>query len=247
MSKPNKDLRWKSAVALAIVLVALPAFADKRRSARIPSRGTATPVEVTGVVTDAVTGQPVIAASVIIAGSRSSRTDKLGKYRVAGVIYGTGVLTIERSGYETKSIDLPAGGDQVANLTVNPTATIRVRMVNGTVHDVDYDSAKFGYVIPFGSYVSAEHEDFCDAQGTASRRFKSEMRRIIGPATPSATTACCTSGLLKKVTVEFKDGQTTELSFADSCFYGVDLIARGHVSGDFVYLKFTEIAEVVFP
>jgi hypothetical protein len=49
------------------------------------------------------------------------------------------------------------------------------------------------------------------------------------------------------VTVEMKSGERTQAFFNDSCFGNeVDFIGRERTTGQFLYLKFTDIKELDF-
>jgi hypothetical protein len=49
------------------------------------------------------------------------------------------------------------------------------------------------------------------------------------------------------VTVEMKSGERTQAFFVDSCFGNeVDFIGRERSTGQYLYLRFTDITELVF-
>jgi hypothetical protein len=244
----RKSLSWKTVVAIALLAAAVPTFAEKRRSVQHPSTGgPVVPVTATGIVIDAVTGQPVVFADVRL-GSRSDRTDRSGKFKIVTSIPSQGVISVTRSGYTAGSVNVTGGGTQEFTIRLNPTPTVRLVLTDGTVKDLDMESIEFGYVPPFGSYNKGESDDFCKGNGTVVAINRSEFKRITGPAVLENNSACCPNAPLLKINAELKSGETTALYFVDSCLgYTVDFIGREHVSADFAYTKFTNVAEIIFP
>ena len=246
---PIKTVSWKSAIAIAALVLTVPAFGQKRRAVQHPSSAVAQSVTITGKVLDAVTGAPVVYANVFL-GNRSRRTDRTGSFTLNTTIHGSGNLTAERSGYVSGTQPITGGGPRDVTLRLQPTPTVKLRMVDGTQYDVDNESVEFGYVPPFGSYVKGEHDDFCKPDGTMVRIDRSEMTRITGPAVSEARPACCpgSTGTPQKITMTLKTGETTPVYFTDSCSgYTIDFLARDHVSGEPVSAKFSNVAEIIFP
>lgn len=243
---PLKSLHWKSAVAIALLVAAVPMDAQKRRAVQHPApAGPTVEVTVTGTVLDAVTNAPVVFAEVRL-GDKSARTDSRGKFSITNKIHGTAPLTVSRSGYVAGQESIT--GNRDVTLRLQPTPTIRLRMVNGQEYDIDFESAEFGYVPPFGSYVKSESEQFCRPGGTAETISRASIRRITGPAVSESHAPCCPNNPLLKINATLKSGETTPLYFAESCDgYRIDFIGRNHTTGSFVFAKFTEIAEIVFP
>lgn len=239
-------------VALALtVLASLPSQAQRRRTVRHPAaKVTVSVSEVTGTVTDSVTGRPVISAHVT-AGNRSDTTDSQGKFRLRNVSgFNSLVLEVTRTGYATQSFPLSAEAKQDFTIRLVPGSTVRVRKLDGTTYDLDFDSVRFGFAVPFSTYQAAEYDEFCKTNGTSATIDRSEFRRITGPATLVSYAPCCTNANpLLKVQGELKNGETTELYFKDSCdgYSNIDISGRDHVSAEVVYIVFTDIAEVTFP
>lgn len=246
-----KSLSWKTAVAIALLAAALPTFAEKRRAVQHPSTGNpGIPVVVTGTVLDAVTNQPVVFADVRL-GSRSDRTDRAGKFKISTTIAGTGTLTVTRSGYRETTQAISGGGTQDFTIRVQPTPTVSLRKADGSTVNLDFESIEFGYVPPFGSYLKGETDDFCKSDGTTVTLGRADFARITGPATSETHSPCCPNSpaqALQKINARLKSGEQTSLYFVDSCLgYSIDFIGRDHVSGNFVYTKFSEISEIIFP
>jgi hypothetical protein len=230
------------AVALLILSCALPSFArDKRRSVTPtapPKSG-----KVNGTVVDATTNAPVVFATVT-AGEIATSTDAAGKFEL-DLASGT-VLTITRSGYQTATATAVVGQPLTVRLSGLPT--IHVRMTAGKEYDLDFDSSQFAYAVPFSAYVRDDAGKFCKPDGSDFRPSKSTIKRFIGPATATTGTTCCKDKPTLKGKIEMKSGETTDVIFTDACFgYEVDFIGRNHVTGEFVFLKFNDIAEIVFP
>lgn len=243
---PLKSLNWKSAVAIVLMIAAVPVFAQKRRAVRHPApAGPGTSVAITGTVLDAVTNQPVINAEIRL-GNRTGHSDRNGKFRVTSVIHGSATVTAGRSGYTEAAEQV--SGDREITFRLQPTPTVRLRLVNGDVHDIDFESVEFGYVPTFGSYVKGPSEDFCRPGGTPIVLDRSQISRFTGPAVSESHSACCPGSPVQKINVRLKTGENTALYFADSCSGNtVDFIGRDHQSGNFVFAKFSNIAEVIFP
>src|SRR5436305_872486 len=134
-------------------MLSFPAFAanpPRRHAAPAPFN-----VKITGVVTDATTGKPVASADVSIVNSRNKvATDPDGKFTItAQGGYSVGVQAA-RSGYTAETKTVPGTGDATINFSLQPTATATVRDTAGNVTQVDFESFKFAYLVPFSGYVS---------------------------------------------------------------------------------------------
>jgi hypothetical protein len=244
--KSQKRLALYVAVLAVLVLTAFPSFASKRRAVSHPSASLST--QISGVVLDATTSAPVNAAEVRI-GDRTFYTDAQGRFITTVIGHGMIEITAERSGYHPTTTTVAAGGSHQLTMRLTPRPTVSVRKTDGSQLQIDYETVMFGYPVPFSGYRSAEYEDFCLPNGSAVPIDRSEMKRIVGPATPVTQSACCTTGPVLRVNLQLRNGQTTDVFFADSCDASdkIDLIGRNHVTGLFVYLRFTDITEVVFP
>jgi len=52
----------------------------------------------------------------------------------------------------------------------------------------------------------------------------------------------------QRVLLEHRDATIQEATFIDSCYgAAVDLLGRDHDTGEFVYVPFGEVSEIVFP
>lgn len=238
-------------VVAAALSLAVPAQAAKRRAASSRSPGVQFTIEkITGQVLDSVTNQPVASASVS-AGNRSDTTDAQGNFEMKNV-KGDGYLIVEvdRSGYKPYSAQFKPSDPATFTVRVVPTRTATLRKTNGEVLDVDMESLKFGYPVPFSGYRDAESDDFCSlTDGSKSYIHRAQMAKLVGPATVVAGGSCCESGEARKMTLTLKSGQTMDVVFTDTCAdrYQVDIGARVHSTGAFVHVPLSDIVEVVFP
>lgn len=240
------------AVVLA-VLVAIPALAadhhsSKRRSVTARTPGPLVTAPVTGTITDAVTGQPVANVSVS-GGRRGSQTDAQGRFEIkAAEGYGEILFDAQRSGYLIYRTKLSGAGPHVLTIQLQPTPTVTVKKTDSTTLQVDYENIRFGYAVPFSGYRASESESFCFPNGSHAEVHKSQMRKITGPGTSTAS-GCCTARTAMKVVLEQKNGSTSDVYFVDSCEteYRQELIGTNHVTGAPVDIPFSDIAEVVFP
>lgn len=244
-------LRRKFVVALVAALcLAVPAQA-KRRALTQRSPGIQFTLEkVTGQVLDNATSLPVISARVQI-GNRSDTTDAQGRFEVKNVT-ATGYATfeVERSGYLPYSAQFKPNDPTTVTVRLNPTATVTLKKTNGETIQLDMESLKFGYPVPFSGYREAESDDFCRiSDGSKHYIHRAQMAKLVGPATLVAGGSCCAEGNAYKMSLTLKTGQTMDVIFTDTCEerYKVDIGARVHSTGAFVHIPITDVTEIIFP
>jgi hypothetical protein len=238
------------ALAAAVLCLAVPAEAQKRRSVGPRSPGAQFTLErISGQILDSVTNQPVIAASVS-AGNRSDTTDAQGMFEMKNV-RGNGylIVEVERTGYQPYNARFNPADPATFTVRLVPTKTVRIRKTNDQILEVDMESLKFGYPVPFSGYRDAESDDFCTTSGAKHYIHRAQMAKLTGPAVLVPGGACCDSGNAAKMTLTLKSGQTMEVLFTDTCEerYKVDIGARIHNTAEFVHVPITEIAEIIFP
>lgn len=246
---PTTLNRLLSLVLLTSILLALPAAAGKRRSVKSADPNVPQIVAtIDGIVIDAVTGGPVVFVEVR-GGGKSSFTDTAGKFKLRDAVgLGSILLEAERSGYVKKTATVSTGGEQQITIRVSPTPTVRVRKTDNTTYEIDFESLEFGYPLTFGGYADATFDEFCRPDGSQVTIDRSEIKKITGPATKVTRASCCEGQELMRVNVELETGTSLDAVFRDSCNgYRVDLIGREHVSANFQYIPFADVAEVVFP
>lgn len=244
---PNSFRRLLS-VALIAAVFAVPSYA-KRRSVAHPSAANLITVEVSGIVLDSVTNQPVVGARVE-AGESHRTTGADGRFTLRSTSGPSPVVVhASRTGYHSATQNLTTGGKHELTLHLAPRPTVLVRTLSNQTYNLDFDTIEFGYPVPFSGYRSADFEDFCNPQGQAITVNRNEIQRINGPATPIHYAACCPSADTLKVNVTLKNGITTDLYFIDACdgVMNIDILGRDHVTNKSQYIPFNQIAEVVFP
>ena len=236
---------FRKLVLLSLVLTSsLPLAAATRRRAIQLIPGIETTVS--GVVKDSVTNAGVVQAE-IASGRLKVTTDKDGKYSITLPTGRTSVLTVKRSGYEPATLSVNPSGPTTLDATLKPTPTVQVVTTGGATYELDGESAQFAYALPFSGYAKSDAGNFCLADGTAYAPVAADLAKVIGPATSSTSTPCCKNPVMT-ITLEKRNGQRVQAAFVDSCpGYEVDFVGRDHASGQFRYLRFTEIAQIVFP
>lgn len=199
-----------------------------------------------GEVLDAVTGKPVIGATVNVPGA-AAHTVSTGYFSLTLPVGHPISLSIERSGYETltSTVTLVSAARQTFRMTPRPT--VRVVTPTGTA-DVDFESISFGWAEPFFGYRRFPEMNMCTATGQELKIEPAQISRITGPATASNVSACCSTNTVTGILVAMKNGQTTQAYFKDSCAGNrMELIGQDHVTHQFVSFLFTQIQEAVFP
>ncbi len=240
-----KKLVW---LACSAAIIAMPLFAaPARRHAAAPPYD----VTITGIVSDATTLRPVASVEITVENFKTKATTNAeGKYSISARVGGLPVrLTAARSGYSpsTQTVTASAPTGTTLNFSLQSKPTGSVKDVAGNTVAIDADSFKFAYLIPFSGYASSDTANFCLADGTVSHPDRSEIAKIIGPAAPQSNAKCCSTQVLA-VQVAYKDGHTATAFLSDSCIGNeVDVLARDHFSGQFVYFNLTNVAEVNLP
>lgn len=246
---PAKFRRTLAAALLVSATLALPALAAKHRAVAHRSPGTEFTVTITGVVLDAVTSQPIVNVE-LGTGTKFGATDAQGHFELKNA-RGVGSILVEakRSGYLPVNTRINPGDPTTLTIRMTPTPTVTVRLTSGEVKNLDYESLRFGYPLAFTGYIDSDAEDFCRiSDSTKVNINKSQMARVTGPAQIVPAGSCCTDNAAK-MTLTLKNGEVMDVLFTDTCQerYKVDIGAREHVSGQFVHLLITDIAEIVFP
>lgn len=247
----QKTILKLTSTAIAL-LISIPSFAapSRRRAAAPVADVPPTLATLTGTVTDADSGAPVVFADVN-ANTGHAVTDAAGKFAFNVLSAPKDVtVTVSRSGYETvsRTVSVVVGSKNVLDLKLKGKPTVTLRESDGTTHSLDADSVQFAYLIPLSGYAPAQYANFCKTDGTTYNPPREDFVRITGPAKSVNFSPCCTIGPVMSITVQTKSAGSQNVYFVDSCYgYEVDLIGRDHVSGSFTYYNFAKIAEVVFP
>ncbi|MDP9194102.1 MAG: carboxypeptidase-like regulatory domain-containing protein [Acidobacteriota bacterium] len=239
------QLRSIVAASLVATILAVPAFAQRRRAVAHPAATGEFLVTITGTVLDDVTGLPIRNATV--SADFSGVTDATGKFRLRNVTgYGLIEVKVERSGYVATSRTLKAGDSPDLNFRLTPTQTVSLRRTNGTTVALDIESVRFGHSVPFSGHVKIQ--ELCKADGTHVPIDFTQISRVGGPGVVVSSGGCCTKDVAK-IPLTLKSGETFDGYFIDSCGDSLkpDFSGREHVSGVFAFIAITDIAEIVFP
>ena len=239
------QLRSIVAASLMATILAVPAFAQKRRAVAHPTAAAKFVVTITGTVVDDVTGLPV--RNAIVTGTFEGVTDAAGKYRLRNVTaFGSIQIKVERSGYVTATKTLKINESPELNFRLTPTQTVTVRRTNGTTAVLDIESVRFGHSALFSGYVQIN--EVCRQDGTRMPLDFTKVSRVTGPGGLVGSGPCCNSEIAK-IPMTLKSGETFDIFFIDSCDDKVkpDFSGREHVGGDYAFIAITDIAEIVFP
>jgi len=234
------------ALAGALAALALPGFSASKHRAFAPP--TAATITLTGVIRDAVTGLPISGADAFADGQKSALTGADGRYSLRIALGRNVMVTAEHFAYGSQAKTILGASNAVADFSLTPHATVSVRLVSGETHSLDYPSTQFAYLIDFGGYIHGDNANWCKADGTSITPDKSEVRRILGPATLADQSKCCPNAQVLSVNVEMKNGDKFPVYFNDSCV-GYDVVFYGSEpsSGIWQYMRFVDIAEIDFP
>ena len=234
---------------LIAMAIAFPMSAAKRRALQLPPAEPRAIVTLTGTVVDAGTGAPVVAADVFSVNLNLYTTTNAAGNFTLSVPRNTAVtLEISRPGYETLQTTISIGASASQRFTLASRQTVAIRMTNGDSYQVDLDTLKFGFLTgAFGTYITDTRMSLCKTGGSSFTPDRVAIRKIVGPATPKSHAACCANPILA-ITIEMKNGETTEAYLTDTCFgSSVDIVALEHTKAVSVFLPLTKVALVEFP
>jgi hypothetical protein len=229
-----------------MLLVALPLPAANREHAVTPLPT----VTLSGVVRDA-SGAPVAGAIVTSGSSSSNRngTATDGKYSLAVRANRPALIAVEDFAFESRTVTFTPASGATLDLTLStPRPSLTVKLTSGETHVLDLGTSQFAYLIPFSGYARSDAANFCKPDGSPFAPAKTEIARIVGPATSVNFAPCCTAGPTMTVNVEMKSGEKTVAYFNDSCLGNeVDFVGRERLTAVWQYLRFSDIAEIDFP
>jgi hypothetical protein len=232
--------------AVCLFLVAFPLAAKVRQHAVTDLSD----VTITGVVRNS-SGTPVVGA-IVHSGTRSSNRNGTtidGKYTISLPGNRPLLVTAEAFAYEPVILTYtPVKGDtlDITLTTLRPGVT--VKLTNGETHVLDLGTSQFAYLVAFSGYVRFDNGNFCKPDGNSIAPAKTEISRIVGPATSVNFSGCCVRGPVMTLNLELKSGEKAQVYFNDSCFGNeVDFIGRERSTGAWQYYNFANIAEIIFP
>jgi hypothetical protein len=229
--------------ALAAQQTGSSATTSKRRAAKHSPAGGA--LTLTGTVTDAATGSPIAEVEIVV-GAHDVVSDEHGQFTIPDLQAGGATVTFQRWGYQSVTRSITIDGTSM-NVSLAPKAVILVKDSGGTTHRADFELSQFGYVIPFGNLAKSDTIDLCKTTGEHVVVDKSTLVKITGPATAVNSSACCKVAPVLNINITLKGGQPFTAAISDSCFNDEVFAARDRDTLQWVYLKFTDIAEIDFP
>ena len=235
----------RSALLLAL-LFSLPLLAAPRMRSALPDLGAAAQVSFKGTVTDAVTGLPVAYASITVGKNKSVMTTALGTFSLKPAnTNGEINVTAGRTGYNSSTIRVTGVGAQEVHFRLQSRPTATLKKTDGTTVAIDDDSVKFGYIVPFMNYQTSTGNEFVMIDGTRAKIETAQMTRITGAGTSVPSSGCPRPGA--RVLLELRDGTVQDATFRDSCYgYSVDVIARNHATGEYMFVPFSDVSEISF-
>jgi hypothetical protein len=233
---------------LSMFLLAVCAFplyaAESHRRAAAPAIPL---VKIHGKVTDAATGAPVRFADIANT-PRTAQTDADGNYEIEVPLGLPASIQVTRSGYETASTSIIGTGGVETNFTLKSKPTVTMKLTDGTTYNLDYETAQFAVEIPFANSARSDNALLCSTDGAQSTLNKTDISKIIGPGVAVNNAACCKSTTVVKLTINLKSGAQQDALLADTCTGSeMDFSGRDHVTGQFIYKRFKDIAEIDFP
>jgi len=234
---------------LPMLIATLPLSAAQTRERAVQK--TPTTVTVTGVVRDA-SGAPV-AGAIVHSGTYHSNPNGSvadGKYSIDLPIGRPVLITVDDFAFDsvTQTFTPTKTANSLDIQMTKPRPAVTVKLSNGDTHVLDLGTSQFGYYISLSGYVRFDNANLCKPDGSAFAPSKSDIARIVGPATSVNFSPCCTRGPVMTANLQMKSGDQSAVYFNDSCFGSeVDFIGRERSTGQWMYFNFANIAEIDFP
>lgn len=229
---------------MSILYVAPEAEAQRRRAVeRHTQLGS-----LSGVVTDAASGEPLAGAEVRIEDSRRVTNSK-GEYTFDNLAAGTWSVTANRWGYTAKTREVQIGsGPGTADFALDLAPYVTLTRVSGETERYAAETVEFGYALPFTGTVSSPELTVCTGDPDAPIVLeRGSIAQIQGPA-ERVESACCENFNGEQVTIELKSGEVFDAVILDSCPpYDMYFIGRSLDSSKVVYRRLSETTRIEFP
>jgi len=239
-------LTFSRTLAASLLVSCAPLLAANKEHAVTPMQN----VTISGVVRDA-NGAPVAGAIVHSGTFYSNRngTTPDGKYSLTVPGGRPTLITIDDFAFESVTVAITPTKDAKVDFTLPKSRpSVTVKLTNGETHILDLGTSQFAFLITFSGYARYDNGNFCKPDGSTFAPGKTEIAKIIGPATPVNFSTCCTLGPVMTLNVELKTGEKSQVYFNDSCQGNeVDFLGRELSTGVFNYFNFANIAEIDFP
>ena len=230
-------------VLLFTSLMASDADAQRRRAVDRHSTNSV----LSGVITDAGTGEPIAGAEVTILDT-TRKADSEGLYEFP-IAEGTWQVTASRWGYTavTREIEVGAGG-ATADFALTLAPWVTLTRSSGEIERFALDTVEFGYVIPFTGTFSNPELTLCTGDPNEPIVLEAgSIARLIGPAL-RVDTACCSNFKGEQINVERKSGETFDAVILDSCPpYEIYFIGRNLDTRSTTYRRLSEVDLIEFP
>lgn len=233
------------AILFTVLLTASDVSAQARKRPVRPAPPGAATIE--GRITDSVSNAAVPSATVTVQG-KSATTGIDGSFAIANLTAGSATLIVERFGYATLTHPLTiAAGPNRVDLSVSPKPAVKVTVMSGAKHYLDYDTIEFRSLQPFGSYtVIREALELCPNPRTPTIA-RHELKYMAGPAVVGQVPGCCPNTTVTTVRLTTKEGRVFNASIKDCMYYSVHFGGTEIASGDDKVFALTEIREIEFP
>lgn len=236
-----------TALALIVLMftsfVAPDADAQRRRAVERHSTNAA----LSGVVTDAGTGEPIAGAEVTILGTtRKANNDGEYEFEIA---VGTWEVTAHRWGYTSVTREIEVGQDgATADFELSLAPWVTLTRTGGQTERYATETVEFGYAIPFTGTFSSPELKVCTGDPNEPITIeRGSIAQIKGPAQRVDTT-CCPNFQGEQINIERKSGETFDAVILDSCPpYEIYFIGRNLDTRSVIYRRLTEVDLIAFP
>lgn len=246
MTFDSQPIRY--ALMLLTLLFALSATDALAQRHRIVGRSTAGDSQLTGVVVDAESGQPLSEAKIRIADEIAvSGAD--GRFTVKGLATGSFTMTVEHWAHvPLQEIITIEEGQNSRTVALTPKPLARFVTKAGATHPVDPDSIRFGYAVAFVGWQAFERLELCTPSGDLVTIAVAEMSSVSFPGQRTEASECCSlsPGTIARVTR--KDGAVVEGTIRSSCSgYEIFAIGRNRETGAFDTIAVLDLERVELP
>ena len=243
MNRSLPAVRFAVGVVLALTL-ATPSFAQRHR---IVKRFNPEAASLSGTVIDAVTRAPIAEAFVRV-GNKGVATAADGKYSVSALTANAFTVKVTRWGYvdHEQIVTLAAGANQL-DVALQPGPIVTVKMENGTIYSLDFESLQFGYFVAFVGFRGGPEFHLCLPSGEEKTVTTAEIKSVTFPGVRTETTSCCSlaPGAIARITL--KDDTIVDATIKEAC-NGADFFVRGRnrTTGADEAIKIADVESVTF-
>ena len=232
-------------VAVLFTFAATDALGQRERIVQRSTGGTA---ELAGLVVEAETEKPLSEATVRI-NDKVTVTGADGRFKLTGLAAGSHILIVEHWAHAAvqERITIEEGQNS-RTIVLTPKPVARFVEKNGTVHPVDPDSIRFGYVVAFAGWQAHERIEVCLPSGETVTVEVSDMASVTFPGQRTESTECCSlsPGTIARITR--KGGAVVEGTIRSSCSgYEIFALGRNRETGAFDTIAVLNLERVELP